>query len=173
MSNFNNDVKKVKFTKEALENESQSTIQTLKRNLNNNKNINEEEKDEILLKKKRNFNNNPRSNENILDFSDFKNPERIYSYSSNKYSSSSIKKIEDYIIKETPKKPQNYELEESRYKSSNYKFSSGEKIITTIENPSGIKAFDNSVCEIENYYLEKKLITEIGIWPDCNFFIIS
>lgn len=177
----NKEAKKVKFFNEALENESLNNIKSLKRNQIINKNISEDDKDEVLLNKKRNFTNsntnlnnnltnqNQKSSENLLEYSDFKNPERIYSYSSNKYTSSSIKKIDDYIIKQTPEKPQNDELDESRYMSSNYKFSSGKKIITNIENPSGIKAFDNIYGVIENYYLEKRGIADLRYKPESNY----
>jgi len=179
---MNNDSKKVKFSAEAQDEmlsnkfQKQDKIKSLINipnkdniNINNINNINEDNNDEILLNRKRSANainkralHNQIHSDNYLNFSDFKNPERIYSYSNNKYSSSSIKKIDDFIIKQTPEKPDNYELDESRYRNSNYKFSSGKKIITTIENPSGVKDFDNSFGVIENYYLEKRCIKDLA-----------
>lgn len=183
INNNNNQSKKVKFSQE-WENESKNNInQILKKNFSTNKKYStEEEKDEMLLNKKRNFNNNninPNtlknqnqtiSENNYLEQSDFKNPEKLYYYSCNKYSSSTIKKIDEYIIKQTPEKPQNSELDDSRFRGSDYKFSSGKKVITSIENPTGIKAFDNSFGVIENYYLEKRSVIDLANRSESKFF---
>ncbi len=178
--NYNS--KKVKFTLEEkdtnLNNFQKGNINNYNTNIsdNNKKNfsnniikINEEENDEILINRKRNlfgFNkkafNNKNTSENYLDYTEFKNSEKIYSYSNNKSYGSSIKKIDYFIIKQTPEKEDNYAQDESRFKYSNYKFSSKKKIITAIENTSGIKAFDNINGVIENYYLEKRSNKDYG-----------
>jgi len=170
-----NDQKKVNFF--SNKQEESNKINPIKYNeeqiLQNNLNFtNEDQNEEILLNRKRNFNNFNKYNNlnqekiqgvNYLEFSEFKNPDKLYSLSSNKYSNSSIKNIGYSIIKEIPDKNGNIEFSENRTRHSNYKFSSGKKIITTIENTIGVKDLDKKVGIIENYYLEKTSEKEIYV----------
>ncbi len=194
--NSNNNIiehKQVKFSKESFENENQNKSRIFKSKLitaNLKKSLREEEpNDEILLNKKRNFSKNiicskhfANQNQtssgdnyvNYLDYSEFKKSEKIYSCSNNKSSRSTIKKINDYVIKETqsPENTQKDELDQGRLRGSNYKFTSEKKFITNTENHTGIKAFANNYDVIENNQLDKLFIPDITVRPESKYLIM-